>query len=450
MTLLLFSVWSIPGMTAVRHLLLFGAWLSYLAAGMWRCFPDVLKAFPRVYGMLALLSGWFVFQAIVISPEPNWALGELRGQWLIALIAFGLGMLFGAERQTSVELQGNDQAKNFGRKMTTLIFAILFAETLVTDAIAIAHFGVDGTLLKHSVPLTGGKLEMSFLLNILLAILAVDMFFRGTARKPLLRVPFSIVLLSLAATLFGIYVCSARNGVIGCLFLIASIAFLFIHQNRRNWSVWQIAAIALLSLLTIFSFGVINYKGDARWTSFTESAVIGWETANNPRWIDPSFSTPTMSNGQLVDDSAYRRVLYIHGGLSEIQQHPLGVGYGRNAFSHALRQHQPNVLAGHSHSGFVDLGIAGGYPALALWVLFIVSIGFAGAQSYFRDGNAHGLLLLFLVAGYTGRMVLDSVNRDHMLQMFFFLAAYLLTRIFHESVQSVRKRVRLSPCAGPD
>ena len=35
------------------------------------------------------------------------------------------------------------------------------------------------------------------------------------------------------------------------------------------------------------------------------------------------------------------------------------------------------------------------------------------------------LALLFLTAGYSFRMLVDSTIRDHMLQMFLFLAAFL-------------------------
>ncbi len=61
-----------------------------------------------------------------------------------------------------------------------------------------------------------------------------------------------------------------------------------------------------------------------------------------------------------------------------------------------------------------------------LWLLFMGSLMVTGGVRYFRDQNPHGLWLLFLASGYLGRMVIDSVNRDHMLQMFLFLVGYLL------------------------
>ena len=133
-----------------------------------------------------------------------------------------------------------------------------------------------------------------------------------------------------------------------------------------------------------------------------------------------------MNNGVAVDASAYTRVAFIHAGLRLIGERPLGVGYGRNAFVHALRENGSDAQVGHAHSGWIDLGIGAGIPAVMLWLLFMGSLMVTGGVRYFRDQNPHGLWLLFLASGYLGRMVLDSVNRDHMLQMFLFLAGYLL------------------------
>ena len=109
-----------------------------------------------------------------------------------------------------------------------------------------------------------------------------------------------------------------------------------------------------------------------------------------------------------------------------IGEHPLGYGYGRNAFAHALRLHYPKAQLGHAHSGWIDLGIGGGIPALALWAALIGSLMWRGWRSFFDTANPGGLLLFFLATGYAGRMALDSVNKDHMLQMFMFLAGLLL------------------------
>jgi O-antigen ligase len=135
---------------------------------------------------------------------------------------------------------------------------------------------------------------------------------------------------------------------------------------------------------------------------------------------------PTLPECRYVEPSAYLRIAFIRAGLRLIGEHPLGYGYGRNAFAHTLRTHYPSAQLGHAHSGWIDLGLGGGMPALALWAAFLGSLMWRGWRAFFERANAHGLLLFLLTTGYAGRMALDSVNKDHMLQMFMFLAGLLL------------------------
>ena len=106
-------------------------------------------------------------------------------------------------------------------------------------------------------------------------------------------------------------------------------------------------------------------------------------------------------------------------------EHPLGVGYGRNAFGHALRKHEDTPL-GHAHSGIIDLTVATGWPGLLLWLAFIGLSLRHGWLRYRDQSDPRGLILFFVTAGFFGRMLLDSINRDHMLVMFFLLLGTLL------------------------
>jgi hypothetical protein len=281
-------------------------------------------------------------------------------------------------------------------------------------------------LLLGLVPLTGGKLEMSYILNILLAAIAVDLLFRATRKQGLLRLPLGAVVLALLLALLSSYLAEARNGIIGELFLGTSSLVLYLIETRRQRGGRRAFAVGVVLLVLLMSFGFLNYLGDARWRTFTETATIAWDIDEVLAWRDKErYPFPRLANGDLVDISAYQRVAFIHAGLREIREHPLGVGYGRNAFVHALRQKE-EAEVGHAHSGWIDLGIGGGIPALVLWAAFLGSLLVSGATRYFRQADPHALWLFLLTTGYAGRMGIDSVSRDHMLQIFFFLALYLL------------------------
>jgi hypothetical protein len=415
---LLFT-WSLPDVPALRYWLLFLSLLGVARLTSWQSLPPVWRANRWVFGLLAAFTLWLVWQAVFISHQTLWALKELKGQWLNALLALGLGVLLAcASREKKLWS---------GAIITTTLIGVWVLQAMIAVGQSVAHWWLHGELLRGLVPLTGGKLEMSFILNMLLAALTVDLLFRACHARRFLQLPWKVVIGAAAISLTSLYLAGARNGVIGLLFLAVSASLLYsIHRIRQQGVRRGMLGGAML-LALVMSLAVISYQADNRWPAFMESTALGWDIDGQRAWMDIDHAPlPVMKSGVAVDASAYTRVAFIHAGLRLIGELPLGVGYGRNAFSHALRETGVDAQVGHAHSGWIDLGIGAGIPAVVLWLLFMGSLMVTGGVRYFRDQNPHGLWLLFLASGFIGRMVVDSVNRDHMLQIFLFLAGYLL------------------------
>jgi O-antigen ligase len=107
----------------------------------------------------------------------------------------------------------------------------------------------------------------------------------------------------------------------------------------------------------------------------------------------------------------------------------MGYGYDRRAFSQALfSQGKPNQI-GHSHSGFIDMGVGLGVPGVLLWVSFCLSLIVIGLKVFVLRREVAGLVLMLVTCGFLGRMVLESVSKDHMLHIFLFTVAALLAHI---------------------
>ena len=411
LALALLFVWSLPGTIALRWLLLLGA-LAVLALGCTRQDWRRIGRAAALPGLLvAGLALWLLGQATWLAVEPAWSLDELRGQWLPALLALLLGLLLAARVAWPA----------------TAIVLVFAAQAAIAVGHSIWHWFVHGQLLTQLVPLTGGKLEMSFVLNLLLAFVTVDLFCRISGRSPLLRLPPAAVAGILALALAGSLLAGARNGVIGILFLSFSAVSLFVFDQRRRLGPLRTLAAAAAIVASLAAFTTVSYRADPRWQTFAATAPIAWDIDRHQTWLDASLHPwPKLNSGRDVEYSAYTRIAFIHGGLRLIAEHPLGYGYGRNAFAHALRQRYPEARLGHAHSGWIDLGVGGGVPALLLWGGLLAGLMWRGWRAFFRHGNGHGLALFFLATGFAGRMVLDSVNKDHMLQMFLFLAGLLL------------------------
>lgn len=411
LSLALLFVWSLPGTIALRWLLLLGT-LAVLGIALsrrdWRRIARA-AAFPGL--LVALLTLWLLGQTAWLAVEPAWSLDELRGQWLPALLALLLGLLLAAR----------------AAHLTTAIVLVFAAQAAIAVGHSVWYGFVHGELLTQQVPLTGGKLEMSFVLNLLLAFVTIDLFCRVSRRAPILRLPLAAVAGILLLALAGSLLAGARNGIIGILFLAFSSVSLFVFDQRHRLGPLRTLATAAAIIATLTAFTVISYRADPRWQAFAETVPIAWDIDRHSAWLDVSrHPWPKLGSGLDVEYSAYTRIAFIHGGLRLIAELPLGYGYGRNAFVHALRQQYPDARLGHAHSGWIDLGVGGGVPALLLWAAFLGSLMWRGWRAFFNDSNAHGLVLFFIATGYAGRMALDSVNKDHMLQMFLFFVGILL------------------------
>ena len=70
---------------------------------------------------------------------------------------------------------------------------------------------------------------------------------------------------------------------------------------------------------------------------------------------------------------------------------------------------------------------------MILWLVFFGALFVTGWRAFIRCNLPAGLLLAILVAGFASRMVLESIGRDHMLQIFFFLNGALLSAIAHNA-----------------
>jgi len=408
--------WPIPRTIAVRNIalvlsVLVFAYLSF-QGGIHRF--ALSNAQKKVFYILGAATLWFYFQAIAISSETAWALKELM-QWASALVCFGLGFL----------------VANVDDKRAKIAFFILlgtiFIHVFYIDLFAIKHFvsnqGVFPTRLDG---LTEGPDKANYLTNWALALIGAEIYFRIVNSKRLIPIDSFLLGVVFVFVLISSYFETMRFGFIGLIFTFIGFLFLYLLANSAI-SVSKKSTIAIFSLFAFFAFLYLGYSADSRWKTLRETVPIALDTTNNKAWLDSKkYEYPKLSNGEMVSSSNYERPAWIKEGLILISENPLGVGYGRNAFGHALKA-KYGEGGGHSHSGIIDLGIGTGVPGMIFWVVFLGSLVYYGFSSFKKHGSYFGMALFFIASGFFFRMIVDSVIRDHMLEQFMFLAGFLLT-----------------------
>lgn len=411
----LFVVWPIAGTITLRDLLLLLTLLLFGGlAWLWR--PTMpWHALRWSFGLYLVLTAWLLVQALFVSDETTWSLEEIRGQWLKALLTMTAGILVALVVRDSV----------WRRRAVTVLVVMLLAHVAIVDVVGIGILWKHGKMIMRHGGITSGADAANYLTNILLALLLAEIFIRLIRQKRFLPLPTALLAVLFLLALFSIHVEGVRNGIVEILVVLAVFAILFSieHRQRVGKKIFIVAAALLLTASAAFAY--MSHKTDTRWRTFMETVPLALNTDTHRQWINLGRKDElTLSNGEPVDWSNYMRIARIKVGLELLLENPLGVGFGRNAFGHAVYK-KYGEGSSHSHSGFIDLAVGTGIPGALLWLGFLGSLVVLGWRRFRQTHDYCALALLLFVTGYSVRMVLDSIIRDHMLQMFLFLAAFL-------------------------
>ena len=145
------------------------------------------------------------------------------------------------------------------------------------------------------------------------------------------------------------------------------------------------------------------------------------------------YDLPKLKSGEQVGQSNYERIAWLKEGIKLVADNPLGVGFDRLAFGHALKVKFGERGRGHSHSSLIDFAVGTGIPGLAMWCAFLGYLMVTSIRRFIKYRSYFALLLLFTVGNFGMRMVVDSNLRDHMLQQFIFLAGFFFTAMLLET-----------------
>ncbi len=419
----LFFIWPVPGTISVRDISIFLLFIIFLYSAF-RNRPLYLKTreLAPPFVILAVLTGWILLEALFISTETAWSLREITGQWLMPIGVFVTAALAAVSAEKGTFFKGST--------VMTMLFLILLAHILYVDLYAIYMFARTSVFPSFVAGLTGGKDKNSYLSHFLLMILCVEIYFRTRQKKGCLPINSTMLCLALLLTLFSNYLAGVRNGTVGAVMLL--FAFILLYYFKSDRSPGKLALISsVIVLLLLFGYASsISPKSEQRhrWKTLLETVPLALDTQNNKAWLNPNkYPYPKMKNGEPVAGSNYERIAWIKEGVVLITENPLGVGFGRNAFAHAVKRKyaSDDVIVAHSHSGIVDFGVGTGVPGLLLWVLFIGYLMLRSIEEFRNRGSYYGLLLFFITADFALRSLVDSILRDHMLQMFMFFAGLL-------------------------
>lgn len=427
----LFFVWPIPHTTTIRiTLIILSLFLAVYLCARQSCLSfKGLKDLQLPFILYLAFTIWIFFVALFISEKTLWSLSEINGQWFRGAMAITIGALFALlPRRSGLPIR---------KKVLILIFWVLVIHTLLVVLDGLYGMWLSSGAFTENLTfrtrmiggLTNGPIEASYLIDMLILIVLVEVIFRVAYRKEFLNVNNTILAFLFCLALFGSYLTGFRNFLeLSALLFLACFIIYFAKGGKKRKTLPFIVLLALILSLNIFIFNL-----DERWNNLWETVPLAFDTETYTAWrYDGSRDLPKLSSGKRVNISNYLRLANFKAGLLVAADNPWGIGFGRAAFRYGIEKKYGYLGASHSDSGLIDLAIGTGVVGIILWIAMLLSLIIISFKRFMAYNNYYALVLFFLCTSFAIRMIIDAVIKDHKLQLFLFVVGLLAISMIKE------------------
>lgn len=381
---LLVFILSIPGTMALRNVSAFILLISLVVI----CYKErkntisIIKdvSFKNIILILVALTLYIFVHSFFFSHEFNWSIGEYKSHWIYPMLYFIIGVLLAVFSQ----VRG---AVNREILVTYLFFA-MFLHVLYIDMVALDRFMQSGNLISRYGGINNSPIVSNYITNILIAMIAAEAVYRVRVKKKMLKISNGVLFFIFIVCIYSSIIESMRFGSVALLFLGISTIFIFLFNNQHYSKKTKISLSILLFFVSLAPLAY-SITTDSRWNSLVETIPIALDTESNQFWKSEQYDVPNLSNGSPVSVSNYWRIAWAKKSIDYIIKEPNGIGYGRNAFGHAIQMYEleESARGKHAHSSILDFTVGVGLVGLGLWLAFIVSIFVVSIKYFLTNTN---------------------------------------------------------------
>lgn len=417
LNVILLSIWAVKDTIALRNIVLvLGAITSIIyIANDWR-FGDLKRQLRSVHALPLVLSGlifvWVLIHFFCFSQDPINQFQELKSTWLRVLLssilAWGTGLVI-ARKPILINYLW------LGILLGILaVYTQYIPKALAKNALFVPDY--HGYLFEGKI---NGVLVGTLLISGLTGTI-LDLYRQHQLSTHKWVMAFWL-LGTVAAMYSYVFIYDTRNG-----FGLAAILFAAIILSGVLWVIKRIitkGAIKELASVIVFITGlailasIFTYHQIQRntgWLTLVEDAKIAVQVDKYPQWQRSNIGgdVPQTESGRVVVGNTYERVAWAVVGMRLIRQHPLGTGVLYTPFNKLLQIEYPGATPYATHSGWIDLTLSLGIPALLLMWGILASVFYLGARS---DGPltitvpimAGMIFLLYLVGELNGKHAVE-------------------------------------------
>jgi hypothetical protein len=402
---------SIPGTGAVRSLFLL-LMIGGLARHLWLARPALKwPPFDMVGKTLLVLTAWLAFQSAFLAVDGPGTLKTFAVEWPKNLLLAAVGIWLA-------------RAAMFARKGEWVFIAVFcgfFVHVLGTLGYQAWHLLTLGKI-DFNMSLLGNYGYVSPFLDGVFAFAFADMASRTCLNRPLLPLSarnLGLVFLLSALTLL---VLSSKASLVTALVTLGVFAItISVHSPRHRKRIIVIALASAIGLSTLA--GLMQ----GRWEGAVESVRYGIAIDKNKNWMltENEVADDSSRLPQHINHSFYARAAWGTIALRGLLEHPLGRGYGSNAFGRYLDEKYGIRGAISSHSGWLDFALANGIPGLVFLLTLSGALCIRGWQSFVSHTGFGGLALTFLTISYISRCMFDGLMSTSKLMAFALVSAVL-------------------------
>lgn len=429
----LLAVWSLTNTIGLRNALLaLGALTALLLLRQYSKIPtanisqgnfqqSILRFLPIILSICML--AWVIMHYLLFTQEPGQQFKELTSTWLRVLEA----LLIGAA--TGIALQQHPRRAQF------LWFGILcsFAYLLSHYLVAYSH---SGQLFMPNYYFTspfGNKINTVLMGGLFISAVCGSSAAALLHNRPQYAWPiYCFWVLGTFLILFAFTtIIDTRNGVGVGIILLASWAFFIgisklVRQIRLGKLDWKIGLATLIPALLIILFVQQHLSINRGWNHFIDDVSVAIKIDEVPHWQDvKKYGYPKTDNGEQVYPNNYERAAWATAGIRSLIQNPLGYGMLEHSLGKVIRQSFPEAMIRSSHSAWIDLGLAFGFPGLILTLGALLSTIVIALKTQ----SENRLVAIWIAADLLLTFTIAEVSSKHTIEILFFCIALLNTML---------------------
>lgn len=429
---LLIPLWSLPHTIAGRYICE-GVLLAILILSK----ANILETLKQ-FRILPIFFLYLAFQLIFFSSDIQVAFQNFRAEWMhfiiFSIIGIGSGLVIGKTIHRKFLL-----ALGFSFFIPLLIHLILFLRKIIADGLI--PWGYTGINEIHG--------DLGY--TALQAIILLSSYFLFQAKSWTEKILISLVCIACIVSPFF----AASRGGTGFAFLAIAFTstayFVFVRKSTSNSRPQKVLIAVFIFALLLGIYKSEFFSIPQRWVGTFSRVTLGFEgnaeniICSGTASLETSLKnkgviiTPEVTkNLESINDGDGARVMVARTGALLTLEHPMGINQSKEAYQQAvdeLCKGRPKIFISHSHNGWIDTALSIGIPgAILLLILFIryMQIGYKAMQTN-NETSIYGLALFASASLWLLRGLIDSTQRDHMLEIQAFVLSLLAGIIFAKS-----------------